>query len=220
MPVSFIKCFQYWNNVGKRGWKDIKDPHCIKNCDFSRNSIHVEFFSKVSTSCILWLSEWRTGKLSVWDSWGHSSPCRDSAPGSEAAWPCRGMGSEPSAGREGGSAAGTRAELGVLPLQSQLMDLPRLLHLSLPFFSSRDAPAENFPYWALFLPWKAFYPSQRFLMCTPCLSHSLQGMPQGNNPQAQIQGPCINHIPTGPFFWKLSILNQFMLAFALLKHFI
>lgn len=27
---SLIKCFQYWNNVGKRGWKGIKDLHCIK----------------------------------------------------------------------------------------------------------------------------------------------------------------------------------------------
>lgn len=68
------------------------------------------------------------------------------APGSEAAWPCRGMGSEPSAGREGGSAAGTWAELGVLPLQSQRMDLPQLLHLSPPFFSLRDAPAASSPY--------------------------------------------------------------------------
>lgn len=126
----------------------------------------------------------------------------DSAPGSGAAWPCRGMGSE------------------LLPLQSQLMDLPWLLHLPAPFFTSRDAPAANSPNRALFLSWKAFSPSQRSLMCTPCLSHSLQGMPQGNNPQAQIQGPCTNHIPTGPSFWKLSILNQFMLAFALLKHLI
>lgn len=44
VSVSFIKCFQYWNNVGKRGWKIIKDLLYIKNCDFSRNSIHTEFF--------------------------------------------------------------------------------------------------------------------------------------------------------------------------------
>lgn len=103
-------------------------------------------------------------------------------------------GKEP--GREGGSATAARSELGVLPPQFQLPDLPRLLHLSLLFFTSRDAPAVNSPYWALFLPWKCFSSSQKSLMCTPCLSHSLQGMPQGNNPQAQIQGPCINHIPT------------------------
>lgn len=110
-----------------------------------------------------------------------------------------------SPGREGRSAAGRWAELGVLPLPSHPMDLPRPLHPSLPFFTSGDAPAANPPYGALCLPWKAFSPSQRSLMCTPRLSHSLQGMPRGNNPQAQIQGPCINHIPTGASFQKLSI---------------
>ena len=44
MPVSFFKCFQYRNDVRKRGLNGIKDPHCIKNCHFSRSYIHIQNF--------------------------------------------------------------------------------------------------------------------------------------------------------------------------------
>lgn len=57
VPVSFIKGFQYWNNVGKGAGKVLKIYIASKTVISVGRASTEKFFSKVSTSCILCLSE-------------------------------------------------------------------------------------------------------------------------------------------------------------------
>lgn len=104
-----------------------------------------------------------------------------------------------------------------LPATVRTGDMSQLVFLWLFCFSSMDAP--NSP--SYLFSWKSSPPQEswRCLLSPGNVTRKwFSGTSSSSGHRNCVHEPCINHITTGPHFWKLTILKQLILAFSVPKH--